>query len=354
MTLRLALLADDLTGALDSSVGFALSGLRTRVALTPAAIGEALAEAPEVLAVNTASRALEVGAAAQIVRDAALAVGRQQPGVLFKKIDSRLKGNVGAETAAMAAVLGARRLVVAPAVPDQGRVTRDGAVIGRGVAEALPIAPQFAGGGRPVAVIDAADDDALDRVAALPAEGTLFVGAGGLGAALARRLGGTRRDEVFPTEDRTLFALGSRDPITLEQIAALRTARPDLEFIEVPGGAAGRLPTRLPALLVLSGPRLADPAAVAFRFGAVVGEAAARLRPKRLVIGGGDTALAVFGRLGARVAIPKAEPQPGLVAATIAGGPAGMLCLVKSGGFGTIDILAGLVESRPVAATAHA
>jgi hypothetical protein len=31
-----------------------------------------------------------------------------------------------------------------------------------------------------------------------------------------------------------------------------------------------------------------------------------------------------------------------------------MLCMVKSGGVGTIDILAGLVESRPLAAAAQA
>jgi uncharacterized protein YgbK (DUF1537 family) len=96
-----------------------------------------------------------------------------------------------------------------------------------------------------------------------------------------------------------------------------------------------------------------DPAVVAARFGDVVAQAVARLAPRRLVVGGGDTALAVLGRLGARVAAPAAEPQPGLVAAAIMGA-AGMLCLVKSGGFGTNDILAGLVESRPFAAAVRA
>jgi uncharacterized protein YgbK (DUF1537 family) len=354
MTLRLALVADDLTGALDSSVGFARHGLRTRVALTPGAIAAALAEAPEVLAVNTASRALAPAAAAQIVHDAALTLGGWAPTVLFKKVDSRLKGNVGAETKAMAAAFGAARVIVAPAVPAQGRFTRDGAVVGRGVAEALPVAPLFAGLDRPVEIIDAASEAALDAVVAQPAEGTLFVGAAGLGAALARRLGGAPRDEIFAAEDATLFALGTRDPITLDQIAALRAARPDLDVIELPGGAGGRVPGRLPALLAVTGPEFADPAAVAARFGAAVAEAVKRTSPKRLVLGGGDTALAVLDRLGTQVVEPVAEPQPGLVAARIAGGPAGMLCLVKSGGFGTIDILAGLVESRPVAATAHA
>jgi uncharacterized protein YgbK (DUF1537 family) len=348
------LIADDLTGALDASVGFALHGLKTRVALSPGAIALALAGAPEVLAVNTASRALAPVAAARIVRDAALTLGGWAPTVRFKKIDSRLKGNVAAETTAMAAAFGVARVIVAPAVPDQGRFTRDGAVVGRGVAEALPIVPLFAGLGRPIEIMDAADEDALDAVAALPADGTLFVGAAGLGAALARRLGGSARDENLATEDATLFALGTRDPITLDQIAALRAARPDMDVIELPGGAGGRLPVRLPALLAVAGPELADPAVVAARFGAAVGEAVARLRPKRLVLGGGDTAQAALDRLGARVVEPVGEPRPGLVATRIAGGPAGMLCLVKSGGFGTIDILAGLVESRPLAATAQA
>ena len=54
MSPRLAIIADDLTGALDSSVPFALAGLNVLVSLPPAVFDEALAGEPDVIVVNTA------------------------------------------------------------------------------------------------------------------------------------------------------------------------------------------------------------------------------------------------------------------------------------------------------------
>jgi uncharacterized protein YgbK (DUF1537 family) len=355
MSLRVAIIADDLTGALDSSVAFALHGLKTRVAVTPAAIAAGLADEPDVLAVNTASRALPPEAAAELVRRAASALADARPEVLFKKIDSRLKGNVGPETAAMAAAFDAPVVLAAPAVPDQGRITQGEVVVGRGVPEPLPIAPVFAGLGRPLRVIDAASNDELDTVTQRASNRTLLVGASGLAAALARVLGEVREEPAFVADDATLFAFGSRDAITAEQVDALLAALPDLAAVDLRQGRADRpLPDRLPALLRCIGPLGDDPDAVADLLADAVAETVARLEPKTLVVGGGDSALAVLARLGAEVLVPVAEPRPGMVVARLTGHASGIRCLVKSGGFGTIDTLLGLVESGPRARAASA
>ena len=95
----LAILADDLTGALDSAAPFAARGLHVEVALAAAAVGAALGAAagaaPDVLSINLGTRELAPAAAQREVAAAlqALPAGTR----LFKKVDSRLKGHIAAE-----------------------------------------------------------------------------------------------------------------------------------------------------------------------------------------------------------------------------------------------------------------
>ena len=354
MSLRVAMIADDLTGALDTSVAFAVHGFTTRVAVTPAAIAAALRDDPEVLAINTASRALPPEAAAAVVREATRMVSAARPAIRFKKIDSRLKGNVAAETAAMAGVLGARRLLVAPAVPDQQRVVRGGRIAGRGVEAPLPVAPLFDGLGLDVSVADAETRGDLDAViSGGPPPDVLLVGASGLGQAIARALGGrTYRYSFQPAAD-TLFAFGSRDPITRDQLDTLILTYPELAVADLPAGRPPAIaPARLPALLQCTGEVIEPASAVARRFAETVAAAVAQLRPATLVIGGGDTALAVLERLGAEVLAPVGEPVLGMVDVSVALPGGALRCLVKSGGFGNVDALVGLIESGPVARAA--
>ena len=124
MNPTLAIIADDLTGALDSAAPFAARGLRAVAALGPDGLEAALASGAAVVAVNTLSRHLAPEAAA-VAAEAArqcLAAGAQ---LLLKKVDSRLRGNAGPEAEAIARVLGVEALLVAPAVPSQSIVVRD-------------------------------------------------------------------------------------------------------------------------------------------------------------------------------------------------------------------------------------
>ncbi|AWC21147.1 hypothetical protein CO731_00589 [Aminobacter sp. MSH1] len=348
MTLMLAIVADDLTGALDTSAPFVASGLEVAVAMTPEATAKALASEPDIFAVSTASRALPADVASTRVRDVAKRLMPHAPAIVMKKIDSRLKGNVGAEADALAEASGRNALVVAPAVPDQGRTTRDGAVVGRGVETPLPILPAFAGSTRRVSVRNAATDGELDRVIAeTDWSDAVAVGARGLGLAFARRLHANFRPAVAPTSDRNvLFAFGSRDPITDQQVARLLQDNPDAGVADALNGLFA-LPddTTLPVVVRCIGEMVEEPARIAARFAEQVANAVERLRPSTLVMGGGDTALAILGALGADVLFPQGEVAPGLPWFTIATRHGeGLRCVVKSGGFGTVAVLSDLLR----------
>ncbi len=120
----LALVADDFTGAMDASAPFAAAGLRTVFLLDePATPGW------DVIALSTESRDLPAATAAMAVERAARKlVGEIQPNAWYKKIDSALRGHPGPEIASLAAVIGASRVLVAPALPSEGRVVRSGQV----------------------------------------------------------------------------------------------------------------------------------------------------------------------------------------------------------------------------------
>ena len=125
LTMRVLIIADDLTGALDSAVTLTGTGLRCVVARRPDHVAAALEREPDVLAVNTASREGSAEAARAAIAAAVDAVG-PMPEIVFKKVDSRLKGHVGDEVAVLAERAGRRRALVAPAIPAQGRIVAGG------------------------------------------------------------------------------------------------------------------------------------------------------------------------------------------------------------------------------------
>lgn len=340
MSLRVAIIADDLTGALDSSIPFALAGLRVAVAVRPRAAGAMMASRPDVAVVNTASRALLPADAAAVVAEVGHGLAQRTPEVAFKKIDSRLKGNPAVEIEAARRALGRARAVVAPAVPDQGRWTIEGAVTGRGLDAPLPIAPLVP----PDAIIAEAQthEDIVGLLAAHDARETLFVGARGLGQALAERFR-PGRAAPFTRRRATLFAIGSQDVITLEQVAHLIESRPGLDRRDAPRGTLERPVDRLPALVrALDLP--APPDAALRRFADDIAAAVGRLRPDVLVLSGGDTAIAVLDGLGASVIFPQGEAAPGLPWFLVEppnGRP--IRCVVKSGGFGDTNVLSELL-----------
>ena len=120
---RLALIADDLTGAADSGVQFAKRGI-SAILLVDAEAGGNTACRVEALIVNTDSRADPHA----IARAKLLAIASSLPSVefIYKKIDSTLRGNVGVELDAIMEARHIERAIVAPAFPPTGRTTVHG------------------------------------------------------------------------------------------------------------------------------------------------------------------------------------------------------------------------------------
>jgi len=116
-----AAIADDLTGACDVAAELALSGRRVRVAVDAEGVTPAAGDGG-IVVVNTQSRAL----AASIAYARVLDVLRARPArVVLKKIDTALRGHLGAELDAAVDTLAAPAFILA-AIPAAGRVTRNG------------------------------------------------------------------------------------------------------------------------------------------------------------------------------------------------------------------------------------
>src|SRR4051794_19742776 len=115
------IIADDLTGAADCGIAFAVAGLPTFVSF-----GGAQAQSPSrIVALDTDSRSLPPAAAMERAHAAARLACRSGSRTLYKKIDSTLRGNVGLEVAAtfraVSEARGAALVIFCPAFPGTGR-----------------------------------------------------------------------------------------------------------------------------------------------------------------------------------------------------------------------------------------
>jgi uncharacterized protein YgbK (DUF1537 family) len=131
--------ADDLTGAADTAVHFLRPGEEI---LLVSLADEAAGVTPESagLAVDTGTRGSSPAATVVRLQSAAGLIRRVNPALVYKKVDSQLRGRPGLEIETLRRELGLRCALVAPAHPEQGRVTRGGVhfVHGVPVADAEP------------------------------------------------------------------------------------------------------------------------------------------------------------------------------------------------------------------------
>ncbi|MGB3337077.1 MAG: four-carbon acid sugar kinase family protein [Devosia sp.] len=330
---RLAIVADDLTGALDASAPFAVRGISTVVALGRDHLGAALASGADVVGVSTDSREISPDAARQAVADC---VALLPPGLsIFKKIDSRLKGNISAELDAIPF----QRALAIPAIPAFGRWMRNGRLDGFGVTQPIDIAARLGRHATSATIPDVDEQGDIDHALATTAH-DLAVGARGLAEALAARLAPIARPAAIPPISAPIFCvIGSTDPITTRQVERLRAAI-EVTYIAAPDGEA---PANLPSLggitlLHATKGSGADPTVVAQR----LGEAMVRLRPPAgatLVMSGGATAQVVLRALGIGIVELHGEALPGLPIARAGG----FTIITKSGGFGEPDALLRLL-----------
>ncbi|MDD5082596.1 MAG: four-carbon acid sugar kinase family protein, partial [Dehalococcoidales bacterium] len=124
MASTLGIIADDLTGAMDSGGYFAVLGWGTVVV-----INSSYRSLAAVTVLNTSSRADAADIAYQKVHRAVKALSGR---TIYKKVDSTLRGNVGIELRAVMEELACDKIVVAPAFPAAGRATLNGTMLVNG------------------------------------------------------------------------------------------------------------------------------------------------------------------------------------------------------------------------------
>lgn len=126
MTIRLLIIADDFTGALDTGVQFAACGASTRVITDQTVSLSAYTNTCEILVVDAETRHLPPEEAYRIVTKIVSQAVDLGISHIYKKTDSALRGNVGAELSALLDATGRKQLPFLPAFPQMGRVTRQG------------------------------------------------------------------------------------------------------------------------------------------------------------------------------------------------------------------------------------
>lgn len=346
---NLRLVADDLTGALDSAAHFVEPGGAIPVYLE----GRLPESLPLAFAIDAGTRERDGAAAAAIASRLGPVIAPRPGSIAFKKMDSLLRGHCGAELAATLRAAPDARFVIAPAFPFHGRVTRGGLQfelrqgawhrVGedlRAALESSGVAVRAARAGEPVpegvSLWDAESDGDLLRIAGagmgLDAP-VLWCGSGGLAAALVRGqapLAGAPRRPI-------LGFFGSDHAATAAQLRACgeHVLRPEAGGADAPLISAC-LEASGVCLVAFSLPPGTARNAAHGRIALEVSRLARRLEPPRsLLVAGGETLRALCLSLGVDRLDVVGQRMPGVPVSVMRGGRwDGVRVVSKSGAFG--------------------
>ena len=123
---KLLIISDDFTGALDTGVQFVKKNIKTKVVTDFSERILRENEAYTILVIDADTRKMSGEEAYLKVKDIADTAVKAGVKYLFKKTDSALRGNVGSELQAVLDAAGTYVLSFAPAFPKMERVTRNG------------------------------------------------------------------------------------------------------------------------------------------------------------------------------------------------------------------------------------
>ncbi|MCG2626898.1 four-carbon acid sugar kinase family protein [Bradyrhizobium sp. WYCCWR 13023] len=354
------MLADDLTGALDTAAEFA----------GPCGPFDVVwGEAP--VASDSLSLAIDSGTRERSKAESVEIVARLAPllwdgEIAYKKVDSLLRGAWAAELGACLSTGHWASCVVAPAFDYQGRRTVEGQQYARtvqgdwhrvgdnlldqlrqdGIAALRGSSDTLPQGG--VQVFDAESDLDLDRVVEMARRmpgPVLWCGSGGLAGALARNHGAAAPSVL---KRPVLGLFGSDQATSASQLAACGEAT-----IALAEGEGGAVVER----------KLMDDGVALVKFtlaeGLARSEAARRIAheltaliasldpPGTLIVAGGETLKAVCLALGARALQVTGRIAPGLPRSTLQGGRwAGVDVISKSGAFGARELWRDLLRAN--------
>lgn len=139
--IKLLIISDDFTGALDTGVQLSAGGAATYVTLDSEFNMSDLSPDIDVLVINTETRHVDRDEAYRMVFSIASRARKAGIPYVYKKTDSVLRGNIGAEIAAVLDASGYKKIHFIPAYPEMGRITKDGVHYADGV----PIAESIFG-----------------------------------------------------------------------------------------------------------------------------------------------------------------------------------------------------------------
>ena len=383
------LLADDLSGALEVGASFRARGHRVRV---PLAAGTNDPAALEV--VTTETRNASPANAAQAVHSA---LQRQQTAgrrLIFKKIDSTLRGPFAAEVTALVETLQPSLVVICPSNPATGRAVVDGILRVNGtpltetdfrrdpiwpattsrIADLWPANANIAQlalanlrspdatqrleeirrQGARIVVSDAETAGDLDRLLSVTRRvcaDTVFVGANGLGDALARadQPAASSATSNLPTLSSLLAICGSRHPAShrqIEQLAAAHhvplltltpgTAKPEKLFREL----SSQLESHRLAALRFDPTHPADPADLMRETAALLAPFARATLPAAYFFTGGETAWSACAALGGESLEVVGTSERAIVVSQLQRrGASPAFILTKPGGYGDDAVL---------------
>lgn len=359
------LLADDLSGALDTAAEFV--GLCGPFDVTWA---EALSTANSPsLAIDSGTREREKADSVEIVER--LAPLLSDGTIAYKKVDSLLRGAWAAELGACLRSGRWASCVAAPAFAYQGRRTQDGQQfarkpegdwypVGQNLLAQLEAEGIDARQGGPdtwqlgcIQVFDAESDGDLDRVVEigrrLPAP-VLWCGSGGLAGALAR---GRRADAPRHLMKPVLGLFGSDQAVTASQLEACGDAVITLAEGEDAAPVQCKLAGDGVALVKFSLPENLLRAEAGRRIAREMTSLLQALEPPgTLIVAGGETLKAACLALGAQALQVTGRIVPGLPRSILQGGRwAGVDVISKSGAFGTRELWRDLLQDNQLLST---
>lgn len=374
--------ADDLTGACDSAVAFLKRGLRAQIMLK---LEARPAADVDVLSYSTETRNLSGPPAEERIRSVLQRLENSSPEILFKKIDSAGRGNIGAEVLYTLRASPCAWVLFAPAFPAQGRTVQEGILfvselphervdrrhrvelaaffpsevqdmlwtipIGNAVQHETSLRTALSMG-KKILLCDAVTDEdlaALVKAARNMQSGqVLWCGSAGLAHALAASLPGPAFQESRPMNGpdgvHLVFA-GTQHPTTDLQLEALKAGAD--AFVMDAEDRPALFPSQ--SACIVARVRCGETTGEAIR--KVWAAAGAHRGVASLVLTGGDTAFAVLQALGADAIHLQGEISPGIPWGVLEGGLAhGCRVITKSGGFGAKTALLEAVTFQEMSA----
>jgi D-threonate/D-erythronate kinase len=383
------IIADDLTGATDSTTAFARQGFRTRVIADADSWSVDDIAGYEVVAFNTRSRNMTEADSVSAVVSLAHRLAELKPRLILKKIDSTFRGHVLADTQAMLGAFDLDRAVVVPAQPSENRQVTRGVIYVHGaplkestfarqqnpppdnitaaIRERMGNVMIFSGLStrnlpeNPPAGIYFPDinlDEDLVRTARwVIAQGRniLPVCSAGLAHAFARFLKPPVRStqpapvEQIRTDGRLLIVIGSTLPEISSQVQVLLSTRPDVAVIEAANGNRididiGSLTEPIIVLRIIQGTKTVSREEASKNLAETTRLILGMLPVSQLVAVGGDTSNAVLNSLGISGFDIAAQDIQGLPRGETVYDNSPLTFVAKPAGFSNTSIFADVAE----------